>query len=225
MIFDPLTGESGKANIRKNEGHTEIYLQLQPGQSLIVKTFTSKDVKVPDYGYYKKGVAQKIEGDWTFRFTDGQPAIEGEFKMAGNPVSWTTLADDNAVVYAGSGKYSVNFNLNTAADEWLLDLGNLRESARITINGQDAGIVWALPFTLKVGKYLKQGANTIEIEVTNLPANRIRDYDKRGVNWRIFKDINIVSVFYRDIRFDSWAVSPSGLTSPVTITPLSRQQF
>jgi len=142
--------------------------------------------------------------------------------MPGAPVSWTELANDSATVYAGTGRYTINFELKGEADEWLLNLGNLRESARVRINGQDAGIVWALPFTVKIGKYLKSGTNTLEVDVANLPANRIRDYDKRGVNWRIFKDINIVSVFYKDIRFDSWAVSPSGLTSPVTITPLSK---
>ena len=222
MIFNPLTGESGKTNIRKNNGQTEIYLQLEPGQSLIVKTFTAKDVNAPMYDFYTKGVSQEINGAWTFGFTSGQPAIEGEFHMAEKPVSWTELANDSAAVYAGTGRYTINFELKNEADEWLLDLGNLCESARVRVNGQEAGIVWALPFTVKIGKYLKPGINTLELDVTNLPANRIRDLDRRNVNWRIFKDINIVSVFYRDIRFDSWAVMPSGLADAVTITPLTR---
>ncbi|MDR2938472.1 MAG: hypothetical protein LBU92_06020, partial [Prevotellaceae bacterium] len=74
-----------------------------------------------------------------------------------------------------------------------------------------------------VGKYLKQGKNTVEIDVTNLPFNRIRDYDRRGVQWRIFKDINIVSVFYKDIRYTSWAVAPSGLTTSVNLVPLTKK--
>ena len=222
MIFNPLTGKNGKAKIRKNDGQTEIYLQLAPGQSLIVKTFTSKDVDVPAYDFYKKGNPQEIRGDWTFCFIDGQPVIESEFKMTGTPVSWTELVNDSADVYAGTGRYSINFEIQGEADEWLLDLGKLCESARVRVNGQDAGIVWSLPFTVKIGKYLKPGINTLEVDVTNLPANRIRDFDRRGVNWRIFKDINIVSVFYTDIRFDSWAVSPSGLTSAVTITALTK---
>ena len=220
MIFNPLTGESGKANVRENNGQMEVYLQLEAGQSLILKTFTSKDVDMPAYGFYRKGAPQEINGDWTFRFTDGMPVIEGVFHMPENPVSWTELPHDFVTAYAGTGRYTIDFEVNSDADEWLLDLGELCESARVRVNGQDAGIVWALPFTVKIGKYLKSGANTLEIDVTNLPANRIRDFDKRGVNWRIFKDINIVSVYYTDIRFDSWAVSPSGLTSPVTITPL-----
>ena len=221
IIFDPLTGTSGKANIRKINENTEVYLQLEPGQSLILKTFSSQNVKMPDYHFYKKGMSQEIKGDWKFSFIDGMPAIEEEFMMQGAPVSWTGLSNGKAEVFAGTGHYAVSFEINDEADEWLLDLGKLCESARVRVNGQDAGIVWALPFTVKIGKYLKPGINNLEVDVTNLPANRIRDFDKRNVNWRIFKDINIVSVFYKDIRFDTWAVSPSGLTSPVTITPMT----
>ena len=225
MIFDPLTGESGKANLRNSNGQAEVYLQLEPGQSLIVKTFSSKDIEAPVYHFYQKGAPQEIIGDWTFRFTDGQPDIAGEFQMSGTPVSWTELPNEDATVYAGTGRYTVNFEGRGGADEWLLDLGNLCESARVRINGQDAGIVWSLPFTMKIGKYMNSGMNTLELDVTNLPANRIRDYDKRDVNWRIFKDINIVSVFYQPIKYDTWDLSPSGLTDAVTITPLYRQAY
>lgn len=82
------------------------------------------------------------------------------------------------------------------ADDWILDLGDVRESARVRINGQDAGTAWAVPYQLKVGKWLKPGDNKIEIEVTNLPANRIADMDRRGEKWRIFNEINVVNLQY-----------------------------
>lgn len=52
-----------------------------------------------------------------------------------------------------------------------------------SINGKEAGTVWAAPFRLKVGKYLQPGKNLIEIEVTNLPANRIAELDRQNVPW------------------------------------------
>ncbi|MDR2036373.1 MAG: hypothetical protein LBQ60_00460 [Bacteroidales bacterium] len=142
--------------------------------------------------------------------------------MEGYPISWTELPHDSAGIYAGTGKYSIEFELTGNAEEWLLDLGNLCESARVYVNGKDVGIVWSLPYTIQIGQHLNPGKNLLEIEVTNLPANLIRDYDRRGVNWRIFKDINFVSVFYKDIRFDNWDISPSGLTGAVTLIPLTR---
>ena len=221
VIYDPLTGNNGKAKIRKQDGDTEIYLQMKPGQSLIVKTFTDQTTDMPEYAIYQEGTPKSITGNWTFRFTEGMPAIDGEYTLSGSPVSWTELPDDSASVYAGTGRYSITFDLSENADEWLLDLGKLCESARVRINGKEAGIVWALPYTVKIGNYLQKGENKMEIDVTNLPANRIRDYDRRGVNWRIFKEINFVNVRYRNELYDQWEVMPSGLTSPVTITPLT----
>ncbi len=228
VIFNPLDGTSGKAKLRKGEGgKTEVYLQLKPGQSTIIQTLDATQPHtsaMPDYPCYKEGSPKELKGVWKFRFADGVPAISGEYEMKGNPVSWTQLPMPDASVYAGTGRYTLTFDHKEKAEEWLLNLGGLCESAQVYINGQEVGLVWSLPYIIKVGKYLKPGKNTLEVDVTNLPANRIRDYDKRGVQWRIFKDINFVSVFYKDIRFDTWAVSPSGLTSAVTLTPLSVQK-
>jgi hypothetical protein len=53
--------------------------------------------------------------------------------------------------------------------------------------------------------------------VTNLPANSIADYDRRGVEWRIFHEINFVDITYRNTTFEKWEPVPSGLLGPVVI--------
>ena len=67
---------------------------------------------------------------------------------------------------------------------------------------------------------MKTGKNTLEIDVTNLPANRIADYDRRGVEWRIFNEINVVDILYKNTRYGGWDPVPSGLLGPVTIQEL-----
>ena len=122
----------------------------------------------------------------------------------------------------GTGVYSVNFNLPTiAVEEWVLDLGDVRESARVKINGKDVATLWSVPFTAKVGKFLKPGENKIEVEVTNLPANRIADYDRRGIEWRNFKEINLVDINYKPTKYGNWEVVPSGLLGPVKLIPVN----
>jgi hypothetical protein len=79
--------------------------------------------------------------------------------------------------------------------------------------------LWSLPFETQVGKYLKKGVNHLEIQVTNLPANRIADYDRRKVEWRIFYEINFVNVFYKPFDASSWKPMPSGLIGPVQLIP------
>ena len=87
------------------------------------------------------------------------------------------------------------------------------------LNGKDLGIVWSLPFQVRLGA-LKPTGNVLEIEVTNLPANRIRDLDRRKVEWKIMGDINLASLRYKAFDASLWDVEPSGLNGPVTLLPL-----
>lgn len=223
MIFDPLTGKKGMARTRKGiNGNTEIYLQVEPGQSLLLKTFPGK-VDAEDWAYYKKaGDPYVINKGWSIEFVESEPSIEGVFKTD-TLTAWTNLPVDAAKVNTGTARYSVDFTLpdGVSADEWLLDLGDLRESARVYVNGAEAGTVWSVPFAIEIGKLLKPGVNHLDIDVTNLPANRIADYDRKGKKWKIFKDANVASVTNsKVVNFSEWETVPAGLNSKVSLTPL-----
>ncbi len=58
--------------------------------------------------------------------------------------------------------------------------------------------------------------------MTNLPANRVRDLDRRGVQWKRFQDINVVNVDYKPFDAAAWPLRESGLLGPVTLAPLRR---
>ncbi len=223
MIFNPLTGEKGKAKVQSVNGQTQVFLQMKPGQSLILRTYDNEVIPDAEYPVCdSKGQVQFLKGKWSFQFTQGSPNIPGTFPMKDEPVSWTTMKADSATVYMGTGRYSLKFKLpKQNVDDWMLDLGSVNESARITINGKPVGICWSVPFTMKVGSYLKPGkVNTIDIDVTNLPANRIADADRKGVKWRIFKEINFVDVLYKNTTYGEWPVMPSGLTQAPRLIPL-----
>ena len=71
--------------------------------------------------------------------------------------------------------------------------------------------------------YLHEGENKIRIDVTNLPANRIRQMDKNGTVWRIFEDINfnVISTGTEGTTatsYASWNLVPSGLNSEIKLT-------
>ena len=69
------------------------------------------------------------------------------------------------------------------------------------------------PFYATPGK----GKNEIRIEVTNLPANRIADLDRKGVKWRKMEEINVVDLNYKNTTYEGWAPMPSGLNSYVKL--------
>ena len=225
ILYDPMTKETGTAGIRRNEGKTEVYLQIPSGGSLILQTFTGEAPDCPAWKYIQEQpVSIGLDHDWILNFRDSEPAIPGTF-VIDRPASWTTLDHPDAQRNMGTARYSLTFRLpEIAADDWILDLGDVRESARVHINGQPAGTVWAVPFRLKVGDYLVPGVNRIDVDVTNLPANRIADYDRRKTVWRIFKEINMVDLDYQQKQYDKWEPMPSGLNSPVRLIPVATKQ-
>ena len=66
----------------------------------------------------------------------------------------------------------------------------------------------------------KLDVNVLELEVTNLSANRVRDLDINKVPWKIFRDANIVGTNYQPLDASTWSVVPSGLIGPIRLTPV-----
>jgi hypothetical protein len=221
VFFDPLTGRKGKARLRDKDGATEVYMQLQPGESLILKTFTEKDIPADEWTYYRPaGVEVALKEGWNMRFVESEPRVNERFRLSGL-ASWTELANDTLKRNMGTALYSIKFDFKKEKNtEYRLCLGDVRESAVVRVNGKQAAVLFAVPFETNIGAFLQTGENTIELEVTNLPANRIADYDRRGIEWRRFHEINFVSITYKDTRFDTWGIVPSGLLGPVSIQKL-----
>lgn len=220
MFFDPVTEEKGKVDTRVQDGKLQVRLQLKSGESVILQTF-NKTIDAEKWHYIKEQTAViDLDKGWKLRFVESTPAIEGTFDID-TPSSWTEINHPNAKINMGTGLYSLEINLpDTKADDWVLDLGDLRESARIRVNRKDAGTVWTVPFQLKIGKYLQKGKNQIEVEVTNLPANRIAQMDRDDVEWKIFKDINVVDLNYKPANYKNWQPMPSGLNGGVKLIPV-----
>lgn len=222
LFFDPMTGEQGKAALRNVNGQTEVYMQLSSGSSIILKTFSAYDVDVKAWKYFKtsrEGISIGIN-KFDFCFSTSLPEIHGTLKQV-QVGTWTNYNLPEVKNTMGTGVYKTTFVINPlSAPEWMLDLGDVRESAKVIINNKSVATLWAVPFRCMIGKYLKSGINTIEIEVTNLPANRIADLDRRGKEWRVFKEINMVDRNYNKTGYANWESVPSGLLTPVRLIPM-----
>ena len=222
LLMNPLDGASGAAALRRGtRGGTQVYLQLAPGESAVVRLGVARGRGIPDWRYVASaGEATSLGGAWGLSFLTGGPELPAAATL--EPVaSWTTIADPRVLAFSGTARYRLEFDAPTAAaDEWLLDLGDVRESARVRLNGAEVATAWSLPFTVRLGAALKPRGNVLEIDVTNLPANRVRDLDNRKVEWKIMRDINLASLRYRALDASRWEVAPSGLNGPVRLVPL-----
>ena len=209
--FNPMNGDISQASVSGGLVH----ISLKSGESRILQT--SGEVK--PYVAPATQVAEEIDiqGPWTLSFTGESPKVSGTFRL-GKLQTWESLSD-SAAVTMGTGVYTTTFKLSArqAGKRWMINLGDVRESARVYINGQFVGCAWAVPFILDCGSALRKGTNTLRIEVTNLPANRIAHLDRQGVEWRKFNEINVVDINYKNTDYSQWAPMPSGLNSKVSL--------
>lgn len=221
LLLDPQTGLTGVAQTKAENQQLKVRLQMKPGEAMFVLV-TSGKILTENWKYFdKQKSSQEIAGPWKLKFTEGGAVIPNANEL-NKLVSWTELPDQAAINFSGSAIYSANFPIKgSISGEYLLELGKVGESARVWINGKDAGILWSIPFTAKIGKLLKTGNNTIEVEVANLMANRIRQMDQQKVMWRNYHEINFVNIDYKPFDASGWKPMESGLLGPVTITAYS----
>ncbi len=223
VLLDPRSADrTGVAALRRlADGAAQVRLQLLPGQSCILRTFADRAVSGPAWPYREPaGAAQPIAGTWHVQFIDGGPALPAAYQTT-ELASWTTRNDPEAKRFAGTARYTIEFKHPAdGTDHWRLDLGTVDMSARVKLNGHEIAGFWCAPFQADVGRWLKPGLNTLEVEVTNLAANRIADLDRRKVDWKYFYDINVVGRNYRPLDASQWPLFDSGLLGPVTLTPM-----
>ena len=219
--MNPRSGETGVAKMRQRDGATEVYLQLAPGETFFIKTFSKRDAPGSPVYYSHRGSPTPLASEWRVTALKGGPELPPAFATK-ELTSWTTQGGEWER-FAGTARYETELTLpdGVKADDWLLDLGDVRETARIFVNGVETDLIWSLPARTKIGRFLKPGKNTLALEVTNLAANRIRDLDRRKVEWKKFHEINFVNIFYKPFDAANWPLQPSGLLGPVQLVPLT----
>ncbi len=219
VLMDPMSGRIGRAESRRlGDGRVAVRLQLAPGDTLFVQLANRSQVAEPWRYIEAAGEAMPLEGKWQIDFVAGGPVLPDGFEST-VPVPWTESPDANAERFAGTVRYTTTFASAEGNTAWRLDLGEVRGSARVTLNGEQVATLIAAPFRVVLPEVRARG-NRLEVEVTGVAANRIRDLDRRGVEWRIFDDINLVNIDYRKFDASDWLVQPLGLHGPVTLTPL-----
>ncbi len=216
VLMDAMTGRTGIGALRGSE----VFLQLQPGESIIVRVLRRKVQGKPWKYMRPSGESVEIRGTWEVKFVSGGPVLPEPYRTE-QLLSWTSRGGE-LERFAGTALYRVTFDA-PAGGPWLLDLGDVRESARVRLNGKELGAAILPPYRVPIDALRPKG-NVLEVEVTNLSANRIRDLDRRKVVWRTFRDINFVNIDYKPFDASGWPLRESGLLGPVRLLRWSTLQ-
>jgi hypothetical protein len=227
-IFDPMTGDKGLARLRNSGKQTDIYLQLPPYASRILRIINTP-IQASPFNYTKtEGQSIELKGHWEIQFVKGGPILPSPIKTD-TLKSWTEYAGEVVKTFSGTAKYITTFQKpDLDGDAWLLNLARVNESARVIFNGKDLGTCILPPFQIHIPKALMKDENRLEIYVSNLMANRIADLDRKGIQWKKFYNVNFAARRSDNRGEDGlftasrWLPQASGLIGPVTLTAVSR---
>ncbi len=158
----------------RKDGRTEVTLEFAPRGSVFVRFRPGPEAPatVPAQQTVR---TLPISDGWKVRFSPemGGPA-EIDFPQL---VSWTDRPEKGIRYYSGIATYERDVTVPPDAivpgGRLVLDLGEVKNLARVTVNGTTFPELWKPPFTLDVTSALKAGPNRLKIEVVNVWANRL----------------------------------------------------
>jgi len=183
-LWEPVTGAKRELpTFMPCKKTTVVPLRLAPQESVFVifrkngKKPRSHDLAA---NYNEPTQIAEITTPWTVTFQSDPvrrgPATPVVFKEL---VPWRDRPEANIKYYSGAAVYknTFAFDAETVAaakkTKIYLDLGKASVSAKVKINGHYAGGAWTPPYRVEIGKHLRPGTNTIEIEVVGTWINRM----------------------------------------------------
>lgn len=215
LFMNPL--RSDEYGLAETKDH-QIKIQLDAGESIIARVGSCDETAA---WQYRSPQLETIAfpNAWHVEFMEGGKDLPAAYDSP-KAQAWTLQTGDAYQTFAGTAAYSTTFSLNSVGKNYLLDLGNVGDSADVFLNDKKVASLWSRPFRVMLHTDFLQGENKLRIEVTNVAANRVRALDQAGVKWKIFKDTNIVSNknnSYQPFNAASWQVRPAGLLDEVKL--------
>jgi hypothetical protein len=238
-LWDPVTGERRHLpEVAVMDGRTTVPLRFEPHQSFFV-VFRAKSAPTAKAGA-KNFLALKsgltLAGPWSVAFDPkwGGPETPVTFAQL---MDWSQRPEPGIKYYSGTATYRNAFDLPPlpAGQRLYLNLGVVKNLARVRLNDQDLGVVWCAPWRVDITGAAKAKANQLVIEVVNLWPNRLIGdeqlppdcaYDRDGslAHWPEWLLKNQPRPSPGRYTFTTWklfrkdsSLLPSGLLGPVEL--------
>ncbi len=204
-LWDPLTGKTRiLPEFSTSDRHTIVPLRFESYQSFFIVFAKNTTGASPEKkNFASKKEMAKLNGSWTVSF---DPKWGGPEKVSfDHLVDWTSRPEKGIKYYSGIAVYRKSFNLPSSAtagsSKLYLDLGEVKNMARIRLNGKDLGVVWTAPWKVDITGAVKQTRNQLEIEVANLWPNRL------------IGDQQLPDDGIKDDKFPEWLIKGTKRTS------------
>jgi hypothetical protein len=173
-LWDPVTGAMRNlTQFEMTDDATTIPLEFADAQSYFVVFRKPAMPRNGGLNFPPQRTVTELNGPWNISFDPkwGGPAQPVTFTKLDD---WTQRTEPGIKYFSGTATYSCKFQVSGTESPTILNLGVVNHLARVRINGRDLGVVWCAPWRIEIPVgLLKTGGNRLEIEVTNVWANRL----------------------------------------------------
>ena len=185
-LWDPVTGDVRILDERffriTQDGRTEVSLDCAPSHSVFVVFRAAKTGSVPTQDSGSAG-SVPVDGTWEVGFRE--PGAERDIATAKYSVleSWTKSENPDIRYFSGTATYFVKFSMpaNGVCPQnrrVVLDLGEVKEIAEVTVNGRVYPALWKPPYQVDITDAVAGNCGAgdsidLEVKVTNLWPNRL----------------------------------------------------
>jgi hypothetical protein len=210
-IWNPVTGESQDAlQWNMKNGRTEIPISLDRNESRFIVLQTTTQQQQMNRGARRAVRFDTLQAPWKVQFN---PSLGGpkEAVIFNGLTDWTQHADSAIRYYSGAAVYSKTFNYHGQKGKTVwLKLGAVNNLAQVFVNGKNCGVAWTAPYRVDISKAVKEGVNTLQIEVVNTWNNRLVG------DSHLPKGKRITYTAY-PFKMEDKPLLPAGLLGPVVV--------
>lgn len=140
----------------------------------------------------------EVKPPYKVKFQSGRGAPEQAiFKKL---ESWTKSGNKGIANFSGIAEYSAEFEIPEKApgEKLALKFDDIKDVARILVNGVEVGTLWKPPYELDITSAAKEGKNTLAVQVANTWVNRCL-YDSSLKKQERITSSNAMQTHYPDI--------------------------
>lgn len=169
LIYRGLENKFEELSVKNIDGKSVVFIELKPYESIVIFDMKTENIdQLREYipssiKYSSNNNTINLSNDWKYSL-----AKNIDYPQFGKSIEMDELVPISSIdpKFAGIIKYEKSFKIEDIPDSAILIFENVYEAMELWINEENAGMKVCPPYFYEVEKYLKNGENTIKIEVS-----------------------------------------------------------
>jgi hypothetical protein len=166
MCYDAYDNSVSRAEVAEKGEHSLVSIRLAPFETVVVVAGLVDNTLAKSTKVTKLQQAAPIEGPWSLSTATSEQYPD--FNPWGKLESLSDVSRlEGLQSFSGTMRYETDFEWSLDGDRVWMDLGDAFETSEVFVNGESLGVRIQAPYRYELSGHLRDGLNSLQIEVTN----------------------------------------------------------